>query len=90
MILNIFNKNFALIESRTVQCEAVPRVGEFVDLPADAMASADGLHQALVHEVTWQLLGNKLTPEVNCHATGNDPSNRLLRLEEQGWLQSRD
>lgn len=90
MILNFFNKNFTLIGTRTLQCDGAPRVGEMVDLPADLLESADGLHQALVHEVNWQILGDRLTPEVNCHATGNDPSNRLIVLEDAGWLQPRN
>lgn len=90
MNLNVYNKNFALIDILTVKGTGVPRVGEYVTLPARLVESADGLTQALVHEVTWVLDGDVLSPVVDCYATGDDPSNRLLRLEEQGWLQPRD
>jgi hypothetical protein len=90
MKLEIYSKTFALVAERTVVGDGVPRVGEFVLLPADVADQAQGLTHALVHEVTWECLGDRLTAVVACHATGHKPSNRLLRLEEQGWLHPRD
>lgn len=90
MILEIFTKNFALIETRTLEAGSVPRVGEFIELSPHLSEQAQRLSHALVHDVTWRMTGNKLTPVVACHATGHDPSNRLFRLEENGWLQPRD
>jgi len=90
VILEIFNKNFTLIERRTLEAGSVPRVGEFIELDQPLSARVQNLTQAMVHEVIWEMDGSKLLPVVSCHATENNPSNRLIRLEENGWLQPRD
>ena len=90
MILEIFNKNFTLIERRTLEAGSVPRVGEFIELDPPLSARVQNLTHAMVHEVIWELDGARLLPVVSCHATENNTSNRLIRLEENGWLQPRN
>lgn len=89
--LEVYGKNFALAHEAQLQTSAVPRVGEYVALPAAVQAWVQNMTHALVHEVEWLLDGAALVPVVRCHATDHTTSsNRLLRLEEQGWLQPRN
>lgn len=95
MQIDIYNKNFSLVAEYTApQGPWVPRVGEFIALPPKVRERVQNLTHALVHDVEWLLQGppeaGQLTAVVSCHATGHDASNRLLRLEENGWLQPRD
>lgn len=95
MLILLHTKNFSLVDDLTVpDTQGVPRVGEFIVLPPELSEQVQGLTHALMHEVEWLLQGppkaRALTAMVSCHATGYDPSNRLVRLEENGWLQPRN
>ena len=95
MQIDIYSKNFSLVaEYKAPQGTMVPRVGEFIALPPEMSQRVQNLTHALVHDVLWLLQGTpeagQLTAVVSCHATGHDASNRLFRLEENGWLQPRN
>lgn len=90
MILEIFNKDFDMVECRTLEAGSVPRVGEYIELDPQLFDKVHSLLHAIVFEVIWGMDGSRLVPVVSCQATDNDPSNRLIRLKENGWLQPRD
>ena len=84
MILEIFTKNFALTAELQVPDGPVPRVGETITLEQD-VGYLQGMTELLVHEVTYVLENNALTPVIRCFArTGAE--NRRLILEENGWI----
>lgn len=88
MQIDLHTKNNAYIATHTLaEGSAVPRVGEFIVATAHA-ADAGQLATFLVVEVSYTLAGARLTPVVRAMAQGDDPSNRRLRLQEQGWLPS--
>lgn len=86
MRIELFTKNNAHIASVPLPAGApVPRVGEVIVSPAHA-ADAGQISTFLVVEVSYTLTAEGLLPEVHAMAQGDDPSNRLYRLQETGWL----
>jgi hypothetical protein len=77
MIIDIYTKNFALTKTVELPDGPVPRVGETITL--------EGGQEHLVHNVTYLLEDNTLTPHVECHASSGSINRRLI-LEENGWL----
>lgn len=87
IILDVNGKNNGHIREITVQSSAVPRVGEYIDPPAELLEWTQRL-PLLVTEVRYRLEDGGLTAVVRCHASGDDSgSHRLLLLQDQGWLQ---
>ena len=84
MILEIYNKNHALCATVEIETSHIPRVGETVMVPEWA-DHIKGIEEALVHEVTYLLKSNTLTPLVRCLGA-NGPELRKIILEENGWL----
>lgn len=90
MRIDICTKNGSIVRSIEVpDTSALPRVGEWIHSPQDA-PDLQGLHTLLVVDVRHELQGNRLVNVVQAWAQGDDASNRLLRLQEQGWLHPRE
>ena len=76
MIIEIYTKNYSLINSVVVPDGPVPRVGEAIIVQEE---------ENLVHEVTYTLEDGALTPLVKCHGSSGS-TNRRMTLEEGGWV----
>lgn len=84
MIILIYTKNFALTHTVEIETSVVPRIGETITLeqyPNDVQ----GVKELLVHNVTYILKDDTLTPSVSCHGS-NGQINRRAILDENGWL----
>lgn len=87
IILNINTKNNAHIREVTVESTAPPRVGEYIDPPAELLEWTQRL-PLLVTDVRYRLGDGALSAFVTCHARGDDSNtHRLQLLQEQGWTQ---
>jgi hypothetical protein len=84
MILEIYTKNNALVETREIETTIAPRVGEVIDL-AVGISGLQGITTLLVHDVHHILRDSRLTTLVKCHAASPEHHRRSM-LEEHGWL----
>lgn len=84
MILEIYTKNFAKTDTIEFHDGPVPRVGETITLEQDA-GYLQGATELLVHDVTYVLKDNTLTPLVQFHACSGAINRRII-LEENGWI----
>lgn len=84
MIIEVFTKNHSKTVTIEVPNGPVPRVGETITLQQDA-GYLQGADELLIHQVTYILKDNNLTPLIQCHACSG-PDNRRIMLEMNGWL----
>ena len=84
MIIEVYTKNFSRTAVLNVTNNTVPRVGETITLKQDA-GYLQGTDQLLVHDVTYILENDELTPLIKCHARSGADNRRTI-LEENGWL----
>lgn len=84
MIIEIYSKNFALIHTIEHATGSIPRAGETITLEQEPFET-QGVSELLVHDVTYILKNDQLTPLIKCHGS-NGSVNRRIVLEENGWL----
>ena len=84
--LLVRTKSCAEIGRIEIETNAVPRVGEIVNL--ESLASSDlalgSVTTFFVDEVEWKLEGRKLIPHLTCHEWFE--GDRRLELQSNGWL----
>lgn len=88
MIIEIYTKNFSLNYTLEVEASHTPRVGETVTLNQEPF-DIQGVQELLIHDVTYVLKNNTLTPLIRCHGS-NGAINRRIILKENGWLDALD
>lgn len=66
---------------------AVPRVGEIVTVPTDAVADMEKHVVALVTDVRYSIEAERLVAHVTAKASHDAPPDRLALLRECGWLE---
>jgi len=84
MIVELYSKGIALVDTVELPGGAVPRVGETVTLGRE-VGHLPRDTELLVHEVTHVLKDGSIHPLVRCHAASG-PDARRVTLEEHGWL----
>lgn len=88
MIIEIQTKNGAITATVKANGEAVPRVGEEIDLAQDG-GYLQGATRLMVYEVSYRLQDDCLTPVVCCRPSRFNPEQvdqaRRELLEELGW-----
>ncbi|MBL4831732.1 MAG: hypothetical protein JKY55_17830 [Aliivibrio sp.] len=84
--LDLNDKNWAkLMDGNfTIHSEAVPRVGEIIDLGTSFEEKHGDPSTFIVTDVTWKVLGENLTPHLECHCWLD--GDRQLELETRGWV----
>lgn len=90
MIIEIETKSGSLAKTYSNIAGPVPRPGDVLANPQYA-ALMGGLTTALVVEVVYEHTGDTLTARVRCRPTSDDTTgDRLFRLKEHGWLNTRE
>lgn len=84
MIIEFYTKNFALNDTKEIQSDYVPRVGETITIE-NCVNFLDPGDELLVHNITYIFKNNTLVPLVQCHACSGS-INRRITLEENGWI----
>lgn len=89
MILEIYQKNFALIKEIEVEAEFLPRTGEII-VAEEYSDDLRGMIYLLVRSVSHILKGDQMVAVVDCYASssseGTSSKNRNGMLREHGWI----